>query len=144
MSIAGHRWFEERVLLAPPGDVTFALIKPDASHDQVTEIRRMIEEEGLTIGLERVATLTEMDVRALYWAHIGKDFYARNAEFMMSRESWLMVLSGTNAQERWRHHLMPEIRQRWLNHNPDARHRNLVHGSDSAENAFRELHYFFA
>ena len=136
-------WFHTEVMGRGPGAVTFALLKPNAHTEHTGEILEMISDTGLTVlsGVER--KLGVRDVRALYWPHVGKSFYDRNAEFMLSAPCLLLALAGTDAVARWRQVLMPRIRQRW-DLGPDApKHLNFVHGSDSDENAFRELLYFF-
>lgn len=130
-----------------PGDFTFALIKPDAFTGHVeTEICDLILSSGLQIMAHRDAILDADDVRALYYEHVGKFFYDRNAQFIMSGPCRLMILTGHGAQRLWREILMPRIRERWGQHNddPEKKHLNLVHGSDNWNNAFREVQYFFA
>lgn len=136
-------WFLENVLAAVPGDVTFALIKPDASIEQRVAIESTILDAGFTIADKHVRKLTDMDIMALYWVHKGKPFYPRNAEFMGSGPSTLLALKGPKVQPVWRTEIMPGIRAMWPT-SPEAKCRNLVHGSDSEENAFRELQYFFS
>lgn len=136
-------WFHREVLQALPGDITFAVIKPGVPPEQVSQIVNLARRRGLTLRNATTITFSAEDVRALYWAHVGKEFYGRNADYMMSGESILLALGGPEAVTVWRKELMPEIRAKWPNSNPEARHKNIVHGSDSEENAFRELQYFF-
>lgn len=138
-------WFNVEIIGRGPGATTFALVKPDGHPVHTEEILDMIQDAGLTVLTWMERQLLPMDIRALYWPHVGKFFYDRNAEFIASAPVLLLALAGDDAVDRWRNHLMPKIRERWGQHNddPEKKHLNLVHGSDNAENAFRELLYFF-
>ena len=124
----------------PPGDFTFALIKPDGYTSRREEILALLSERGIN-RRHSVRTLDALDVRKLYYEHIGKFFYDRNAQFLMSGPSLCMLLTGKDVQRQWRDELMPLIREHWGRHNndPDERHLNLVHGSDSPIAALREV-----
>jgi nucleoside-diphosphate kinase len=132
-------WFDKHVLSQSPGYTTFGVIKPDGV-PHIQEIITFIEKENLKVRHLERKLLTLKDVRALYWSHVGASYYNRNEDHMISGPSYLMALEGIQAVYKWKENLMPEIRKKLGGMiNPF----NLVHGSDSNENAFRELHYFF-
>jgi nucleoside diphosphate kinase len=139
-------WFKAQVIQGVPGDITFGLIKPDA-YDEHRDILNLIEYE-YKLYVSKMVTLIfkEDDVRSLYYAHIKKDFYHRNEKHMMSGPSLCMAIHGPDALIKWRQVIMPTIRETrgdrdcLLDH---QKHLTKVHGSDSEENAFRELQYFF-
>jgi nucleoside-diphosphate kinase len=134
-------WFDKNVLINSPGYTTFGVIKPDGVKLYLQEIINFIRDSNLKICHMERKTFTPKEIRALYWAHIGRDYYDRNEAHIISGPSYLMALEGVQAVYRWKKELMPEIRQKYNGlENPF----NLVHGSDSDENAFRELHYFFS
>lgn len=139
-------WFRAEILGRGPGTSTFAMLKPDAVREnRVEAIIDMIVDHGLCILTAEERVLGVQDIRALYWAHVGKFYYERNEQFINSGPCLLLALGGEGAVDRWRQGLMPDIRRQWSPYldNSEMKHVNLVHGSDSAENAFRELHYFF-
>ncbi len=128
---------------------TLVLIKPDAlSRGLVGEITTRFERKGLLLVGCKMMTLDEA-VLAEHYAHlVDKPFYPRIAEFMSGlpvvAQCWEGVdavrvvreMTGvTNSREAApgtiRGDLGIEIQE------------NLVHGSDSAESAERELALFF-
>jgi len=91
----------------------------------------------------------------LYAVHLGKSFYAGLVKFITSGPATLMVVEGENAITRLRS-LMGEtdprkaaagtIRGDLREENiftEDGTMKNLIHGSDSAENAKYEISIFF-
>lgn len=138
-------WFRTEIIGRGPNGVTFAMLKPDSLPVR-DEILDLIAASGLYALTAEERVLSAVDIKALYWTHVGKFFYDRNAEFIASGPCLLLALAGDDAVRRWRQEIMPRIRERWGQHNdnPEKKHLNLVHGSDGDENAFRELHYFFS
>jgi nucleoside diphosphate kinase len=134
-------WFMNEFLDAPPGYYTFGLIKPDAYSvkDQILKIINYNFKLETPILL--TSRLTPRDVKALYYKHFAASYYQRNEDHLTKSASLLMVIEGSDAVNRFRNEVMPVIRNlRSLD--PEAPHLNLIHGSDSIENAFRELQYF--
>ena len=128
------------ILDMEPGDFTYALIKPDGFESHRGHILGLIADAGLQIGASLVKQMTPYDVRILYYEHVGRFYYDRNAQFIMSGQSQGLILTGKGAQKIWRLKLMPEIRHLWGQNNddPEKKHLNLVHGSDSPVAALRE------
>jgi len=130
-----------KIVEMPPGDFTFGLIKPGVQFDVVAEIYQMIQDGGMELHTLPPTVMSSGDVRRLYYEHIGKHFYARNEAYLMSGPSVRMLIVGMGAQPLWRQFLMPTIREKFVAKwtAPDQQHLNLVHGSDSALSALREV-----
>ena len=87
-------------------------------------------------------------MESLYAEHAGRHYYDEQVAYMVSGPSLAMVLEGEDAVARWRavmgptdHTKAPEGTVRFK-HGESFR-RNSVHGSDSVENALREIGLFF-
>ena len=76
----------------------------------------------------------------LYEEHSRKTHFAQLIGFMTSGLILALCIRGRNAVERIRK-INDEIRAEYAT--PDDKSANVVHGSDSAESAARELKLFF-
>jgi nucleoside-diphosphate kinase len=130
-------------------DRTLILVKPDAFARRLTgEIIARFERKGLTLAELKRMTVDEPTARRHYAEHEGKPFFDALVAFITSGPIVAMVLEGPSAIEAARQligstngieaapgsirgDLCLEVR------------RNLVHGSDSAESAEREIEIFF-
>ncbi|MBO4519643.1 MAG: nucleoside-diphosphate kinase [Alphaproteobacteria bacterium] len=129
---------------------TFSIIKPDATRRNLTgKINAVIEENGLRIVAQRRVRLTTEQAKAFYEVHAGKPFYDELVEFMTSEPVVVQVLEGENAVAHYREVMgatNPEkaaegtIRKMFA----VSMGENSVHGSDSEENAAREIGFFFS
>ena len=128
---------------------TLCIIKPDATKRGLeTEINQMIEVAGLRIVESRRMHLTQAQAEGFYEVHKDRPFYHSLVAFMTSGEVVVQVLEGEDAVNAYRR-LMgatnPEeaedgtIRKRFA----ESIEANSVHGSDSAENAAKEVAFFF-
>ena len=129
---------------------TLVLLKPDAvERGLVGEILSRFEDKGLKIVAMQMRTLDSEILARHYQEHLGKGFYAELVSFM-SRGS-IVALSIEGPQDTWE-----IVRTMMGATNPRAAApgtirgdlgtlftENLVHGSDSAESAARELEIFF-
>jgi nucleoside-diphosphate kinase len=132
------------------GNISFAMIKPDATaKNAVGQILSMIENAGFRIVAIKKVLLTQPEVHKFYVDHIGKDFFADLEEFITSGPVYPIVVEKDNAVAEFRKLLgatNPEkaeagtIRKKFAT----ATNRNACHGSDSDENASRELSFFFS
>ena len=128
---------------------TLILVKPDAFGRRLTgEVIARFERKGLTItALKRMTVERELAERH-YDEHREKPFYAELVEFITGGPLVAMVLEG--------HEAVTAARQVIGATNPlEAApgsirgdlglevQTNLVHGSDSAESAQREIALFF-
>ena len=129
---------------------TFSIIKPDATRRNLTgKINAVIEENGLRIVAQRRVRLTTEQAKAFYDVHAGKPFYDELVAFMTSEPVVVQVLEGENAVAHYREVMgatNPEtaaegtIRKMFA----VSMGENSVHGSDSEENAAREIGFFFS
>jgi len=130
-------------------DRTFILVKPDALARGLTgEIITRLERRGLQLAAMKLMTLDEATARRHYADHEGKPFFEGLLQFITSGPVVAMILEGTYAVEAGRQIIGAtdplqaapgSIRADFAT---EMRH-NLVHGSDSAESAEREIAIYF-
>ena len=130
-------------------DRTFILVKPDALARGLTgEIITRLERRGLQLAAMKLMTLDEATARRHYADHEGKPFFEGLLQFITSGPVVAMILEGTGAVEAGRQIIGAtdplqaapgSIRADFAT---EMRH-NLVHGSDSAESAKREIAIYF-
>ena len=130
-------------------DKTFSIIKPDATKRNITgSINKVIEESGLRIIAQKRIKLSINQAENFYSVHKDKSFFRDLINYMTSEPVIIQVLKGENCVERYRS-LMgatnPEnaddgtIRKLFALNVQE----NSVHGSDSIENAHKEINFFF-
>ena len=125
---------------------TLILIKPDAlQRGLVGKILNRFERKGLKIVGLKMIQLNE-ELLKKHYAHVyGQDFFAELHDFMITTPIIAAVIEGSNAIEMVRtiagtnHNQMGTIRGDFA----DSRQRNLIHTSDSVENAAEEISRFF-
>ncbi len=128
---------------------TLVIIKPDAvQRGLIGEITARFERRGLKIAAMRLETVSRETAERHYGEHKGKPFYDGLVDYITSSPSVLMVLEGPDAIA---------ITRTTMGATKPAEAtpgtiradfgvmigRNLVHGSDSAESAEREIGIFF-
>ena len=128
---------------------TLSIIKPDAikaGHED--KINDIIENSGLNILNSKKITLTEADAKSFYSIHSDKPFYNELCQFMISGPIIVQILEGEDAVDNYRKIMgatNPQeamdgtIRKLYAN----SIQENAVHGSDSEENAKKEINFFF-
>ncbi len=128
---------------------TLVLIKPDAVKSRlIGEILKRYENEALDIMKMRLVLADEKLLTMHYNEHVGRDYFAGLIDFMMSGNIVALVLRGEKAIERVRilnGSTNPEDAAKGSIRGDlaeDLRH-NLVHGSDSAASAIREIALWF-
>jgi len=128
---------------------TLSIIKPDATRRNLTgRINAKFEEAGLRIVAQKRLRLTKTQARAFYDVHKKRPFYKDLVAFMTSGPVVVQVLEGNNAVQKNRDvmgatnpaNADPGTIRKEFAENIEA---NSVHGSDSAENAAREIRFFF-
>lgn len=133
-----------------PTERTLSIIKPDATKRNLTgKINARFEDAGLRIIAQKRIKLTEAQAEAFYAVHAERPFYRDLVSFMISGPVVVQVLEGENAVARNRE-IMGEtnpanakegtIRKDFA----ESIEANSVHGSDSVDNAAREISFFFA
>jgi nucleoside-diphosphate kinase len=129
---------------------TLSIIKPDATRRNLTgAINARIEQAGLRIVAQKRLKLTREQAEAFYAVHRERPFFDSLCRFMTSGPVVVQVLQGENAVQRYREVMgatdpakaaAGTIRKDFA----ESIEANSVHGSDSAENAEKEIAFFFA
>ena len=128
---------------------TLVIIKPDGVKRGLTgEIISRFEKRGLRIAALKMVWLSEDQAQQIYAPHEGKRFYQGLIDFMTSGPVVAGAVAGELAIQVVRNMMgaldpaeaMPgSIRG---DYSMDIRH-SVMHGSDSRENAYRELGVLF-
>ncbi len=128
---------------------TLILVKPDAFARQLTgEIITRFERKGLHLAALKLMTLDEPTAKRHYAEHKGKPFFDDLVAFITSGPLVAMIVEGAHAIEAGRQIIGStngvqaapgSIRGDYAL----EMQRNLVHGSDSAESAEREIEIYF-
>src|SRR5436190_22227256 len=130
-------------------DRTLILVKPDAFGRGLTgEIIARFERKGLRIVALRHMTMERELAERHYAEHAEKPFFGELVDFITSGPLVAMVLEGTQAVTAARQVIGATDP---LEASPGSIRgdfaietgQNLVHGSDSAESARREIELFF-
>ena len=128
---------------------TLAIIKPDGvSRNLIGTIVSRLEENALQIVAMKMIRMTKEQAKGFYKVHRGKPFYESVTDFMSSGPCVVIVLEGEDAIRRYRE-LMGATDYREAKAGTIRRdfasdiEKNVVHGSDSEENAQYEIAYFF-
>lgn len=129
---------------------TFSIVKPDATRRNLTgDVIARLEKGGLRVIAQKRMRLTLEQAQAFYGVHKARPFYNDLCKFMTSGPVIVQVLEGENAVARNREimgatnpaNAAPGTIRKDFAESVEA---NSVHGSDSAENAASEIHFFFA
>ncbi len=129
---------------------TLSIIKPDATSRNITgEINSIIEKSGLCIVAQKRLKLNKVTAGKFYEVHKDRPFFNDLINFMVSGPVVVQVLEGNNAISLYRKVMgatNPEeaeigtIRKEFAL----SIEANSVHGSDSIENAVKEIAFFFS
>jgi nucleoside-diphosphate kinase len=129
---------------------TLSIIKPDATRRNLTgKINALIEENGLRIIAQRRVFLTKSQAMAFYEVHKERPFYEGLVKFMTSGPVVVQALEGEDAIANYRKVMGATnpaaadegtIRKSFA----ESVEANSVHGSDSPENAAKEIAFFFS
>lgn len=128
---------------------TLSIIKPDAvAKNVIGPIYTRFEQAGLRIVASRMMQLTQAEAEGFYEIHRARPFFKDLVSFMISGPVVVQVLEGEDAVAKHREIMGATdpkkadpgtIRADFA----DSIDENAVHGSDSEENAAREIAYFF-
>lgn len=129
---------------------TLSILKPDAVKNNITgNVNSYIEKSGLKIIAQRMMLLTKKQAELFYEIHKDRPFFGELVEFMTSGSVIVQVLIGENAVSKYRQ-IMGATDPKQADKGTirgdfaDDISENRVHGSDSLENAHREIAFFFA
>ena len=128
---------------------TFLMIKPDGVQRKlVGEIIRRFEEKGFILAGLKLLTPTRELAEAHYGVHRGKPFFEGVVSFISSGPVVAMIWEGDNIVELSRKLIGATkpvdaapgtLRGDYAN----TIEQNLIHGSDSSENAAEEIQLWF-
>jgi len=128
---------------------TLSIIKPDATRRNKTgAINAVIEDAGLRIVAQKRIVLSEGQAEGFYAVHRERPFFRDLVTFMMSGPVVVQVLEGDDAVAKYRDvmgatnpaNAAPGTIRKLFAESIEA---NSVHGSDSLDNAEREIAFFF-
>ena len=128
---------------------TFSIIKPDATKRNITgSINKIIEENNLRIVAQKRIHLTNEQAENFYDIHKEKPFFKDLIEYMTSGPVIVQVIEGDNAITKYREVMgatNPDNAKEGTIRKIHALNvqENSVHGSDSEENAIKEIDFFF-
>ncbi len=129
---------------------TLSIIKPDATSRNITgQVNSIIEKSGLKIIGQKRIKLTKETAGKFYEVHKERPFFQDLVSFMVSGPVIVQVLQGENAVSLYRKVMgatnpqeaeVGTIRKEFAL----SIEANSVHGSDSIENAKKEISFFFS
>ena len=129
---------------------TLSIIKPDAvAKNVIGKIVDRFESNNLRIAAMKKIKLTKEEAAKFYEVHKERPFFNDLCEYMSSGAVVVMVLEGENAVAKNRE-LMGATNPKEAKPGTiradfaQSIEANAVHGSDSLENAKKEIAFFFA
>jgi nucleoside-diphosphate kinase len=128
---------------------TLVLVKPDGvRRGLVGEVIGRLERKGMTIAAMELRTLARDLAEEHYGEHREKPFFGELVDFITSGPLVALVAEGPRVIEAWRTMMGVTDPVKATPGSVRGDHalvvtENLVHGSDSAESAAREIALFF-
>lgn len=129
---------------------TLSIIKPDGvAKNLIGTVINRLEKEGIKIVAMKMLKMTKEQAKGFYKVHEGKPFYESVTDFMSSGPCIVMVLEGEGVIMKYRN-IMGATNYKDAEKGTIRRdfatdiEKNVVHGSDSKENAAFEIGYFFS
>lgn len=129
---------------------TLAILKPDCVRKNlIGNVVKQIQEAGFKILAMKLTKLTSDSAQGFYEVHKERPFFGELVEFMTSGPCVPIALEKENAVAEFRKLIgatNPKeaeegtIRRLYA----DSIGENIVHGSDSDENAAKEISHFFS
>jgi nucleoside-diphosphate kinase len=129
---------------------TLSIVKPDGvARNLIGDVYHRFERAGLRIVAARMLQLSTAQAEAFYEVHRERPFYKDLVRYMTSGPVIAQVLEGDNAIARHRDIMgatdpkkaAPGSIRADLAQSIEA---NVVHGSDAADTAAREIGFFFS
>ncbi len=128
---------------------TLSIIKPDAvERNLVEEIKNIFIKNNLVIKDSKKIHITKDEAAEFYKVHQSKPFYNDLCAYLSSGPIFVMILEGNNAVISNRK-LMGATNPKEAEENTIRKlygisiDKNSVHGSDSVDNAKKEIEFFF-
>ena len=128
---------------------TLSIIKPDAvERNLIDKIKLIFNKNKLTVKESKKIHITKDEAAEFYKVHQSKPFYNDLCSYLSSGPIVVMILEGENAISANRK-LMGATNPKEAEENTIRKlygisiDKNSVHGSDSLENAKKEINFFF-
>ena len=128
---------------------TLSIIKPDSVERNLIEnIKSIFTKNNLTIKEDKKIHITKEEAAEFYKVHQSKPFYDDLCAYLSSGPIVVMILEGENAVVHNRK-LMGATDPKNAEENTIRKlygisiDKNSVHGSDSVDNAKKEINFFF-
>jgi nucleoside-diphosphate kinase len=128
---------------------TLSIVKPDGvGRNLIGEVYRRFEQAGLKIVAARMVQLSQAEAEGFYAVHRERPFFKDLVKFMISGPVMIQVLEGEGAIAKNRDVMGATDPKKAAKGTIRADlatsiDENMVHGSDAAETAAREIAYFF-
>jgi nucleoside-diphosphate kinase len=132
-----------------PIERTLSIVKPDGvGRNLIGEVIQRLEKAGLKVVAARMTHLSQNEAEGFYAVHRERPFFKDLVKFMTSGPVLVQVLEGEGAIAKNREVMgatdpkkaAPGTIRADLARSIDE---NIVHGSDAADTAAREIAYFF-
>ena len=128
---------------------TLSIIKPDAvERNLIEEIKNVFINNSFTILQEKKIQISKTEAEEFYQVHQTKPFYSDLCNYLSSGPIYVMILQKDNAVISNRE-LMGATNPKEAKDGTIRKKfgisidKNSVHGSDSLENAKKEINFFF-
>jgi nucleoside-diphosphate kinase len=128
---------------------TLSIVKPDGvSRNLIGQVYSRLEKANLSIIAARMLHLSQREAEGFYAVHRERPFFKDLVKYMTSGPVVVQVLEGENAIARYREIMGATDPKKAAAGTIRADlalsiEQNVVHGSDSPENAATEIAYFF-
>ena len=129
---------------------TFSIVKPDGvARNLIGDVYSRFEQAGLRVIAARMLQLSQAEAEGFYAVHRERPFFKDLVRYMTSGPVVVQVLEGENAVLKNREIMgatdpkkaAPGTIRADLAQSIEA---NVVHGSDAADTAEREIAFFFS
>ena len=128
---------------------TLSIIKPDAvERNLIDQIKNIFIKNNLKIKDDKKIHITKEEAAEFYKVHQSKPFYNDLCNYLSSGPIVVMILEGENAVAANRK-IMGATNPKEAEENTIRKlygisiDKNSVHGSDSVDNAKKEIEFFF-
>jgi nucleoside-diphosphate kinase len=132
-----------------PSERTLSIIKPDGvGRNLIGEVLNRFERAGLKVIAARMMHLSQKEAEGFYAVHRERPFFKDLVKFMTSGPVLVQVLEGEGAIAKNREVMGATDPKKAAQGTIRADlassiDENVVHGSDAADTAAREIAYFF-
>ena len=133
-----------------PIERTLSIVKPDGvARNLIGDVYRRFEAAGLRIVAARMLHLSQAQAEAFYGVHRERPFFKDLVRFMTSGPVMVQVLEGEGAIAKNREVMgatdpKKAAKGTVLADLASTIDENVVHGSDAADTAAREIAFFFS